>query len=157
MQWSGFHSHARNGDGMHRKTSRKEREGETQRIEWLAYTGGSLLLISAGLQLLAHRVFGQIDVYTLLWALSLGFWTYVLGFAGVLLLSVLWLVDWWRVGASRKTMNPLPFTESKHRRLKESELEGPLQILEQDMASVVPGRSSWDCNDGNEALENRTC
>jgi hypothetical protein len=110
-----------------------------------------LLLISAGLELLAHQVFGQTDVYTLLWALSLGFWTYVLGFAGFLLLSVLWLVDWWRVGASRMSMNQLPITESKRRRLKESKLENPPQILEQDKASVLPGRSSWDCNVVNEA------
>jgi hypothetical protein len=142
MQWGGYHSHARNGDGMQRKTSRKEREAETQRIEWLAYTVGSLLLISAGLQLLAHRVFGQIDVYTLLWSLSLGFWTYVLGFAGVLLLSVLWLVDWWRVEKSRMAMNQLSSTESKRRRFEGPELEGSPHIREQGVTSTLPGRSS---------------
>jgi hypothetical protein len=145
------HSQARNGDGMHSKTPGKERDGGIRRIGWLVSIIGALLLISAGLELLAHQVFGQIDVDTLLWALYLGFWTYVLGFAGFLILSVRWLVDWRRVGTSRMAMNQLPFTESKRRRLEKPELEGPPQILEQAVAPVVPGRSSWDCNDGNEA------
>ena len=151
------HSQARNGDGMPITTDGKERDRRIRRIGWPAGTVGALLLISAGLELLAHQVFGQTDMDMLLWALSLGFWTYLLGFAGVLILSVRWLVDEWRGGASRTAMNPSPLTESKRRRLKESELEGPSQLREKDVAPVVPGGSSWDSNDRNEAMENRTC
>jgi hypothetical protein len=129
---------------MHRTTPRKEREGETQRVGWLAYTVSSLLLISAGLELLAHQVFGQTDMDTLLWALSLGFWTYVLGFAGFLILSIRWLVDWRHVGASRRAMNQSSITESKRGRFDEHELENLPHVLEQGVISTIPGRSSWD-------------
>ena len=57
---------------MNSKT--QEHEG-IQGIGWLAGTVGTVLLISAGLELLAHQVFGQTDIDTLLWALYLGFWT----------------------------------------------------------------------------------
>lgn len=131
---------------MRIKSFRKEGHGEIRRIGWLAGTVGLLLLISAGLELLAHQVFGQTDVDTLLWALSLGFWTYVLGFAGFLILSVRWLVDWWRVGASRKAMNQSSITESKRGRFDERELENLPHILEQGVFATTPGRSSWDEN-----------
>ena len=61
---------------------------------------GGLLLISLGLQLLAHQVFGQTDIGTLLWAHYLGFWSYILGTTGFLFLSVQWLIEWRHVRAS---------------------------------------------------------
>jgi hypothetical protein len=146
-----IHSQARDGDGMPMKTVGTERDGGVRITGWLLSTVGLLLLISAGLELLAHQVFGQTDVDTLLWALSLGFWTYVLGFAGFLILSVRWLVDWWRVGASRMAMNPLSVAESNRRRFEGPELEGSPHIREQGVTSTVPGRSSWDSNDRNKA------
>lgn len=78
-----------------------------QGIGWLAGTVGALLLISTGLGLLAHQMFGQTDVDTLLWALYLGFWTSVLGIVGFLVLSIRWLIDWWRVRTNRAAMNRL--------------------------------------------------
>jgi len=116
---------------MHIKTPRKKGDGGIGRSGWLAGTVGSLLFISIGLELLAHRVFGQIDMDTLVWSLYLGFWAYVLGSIGFLILLGRWFVDWRRVRASRTAMNQLSFTESKHRRFEEPELEGPSQILEQ--------------------------
>jgi hypothetical protein len=116
---------------MHFKTSRKERGGETRRVGWLAYTVGALLLISVGLELLAHRIFGQIDMETLIWSLYLGFWAYVLGSICFLILLGLWFVDWRRVRASRTAMGQWSCAESKRRRLEESELGNPLHILEQ--------------------------
>jgi hypothetical protein len=136
---------------MHLNTTGKERDGGVRITGWPVSTVGLLLLISAGLELLAHQVFGQTDVDTLLWALSLGFWTYVLGFAGFLILSVQWLVDWRRVGVSRMAMNPSSVTESNRRRFEESELEDLPQLVEQGVTSTIPGRSSWDHHDGNEA------
>ena len=52
-----------------------------------------MLLISLGLELLAHQIFGQTDVSTLLLALYLAFWSSVLGVVGFLVLSIKWLVE----------------------------------------------------------------
>lgn len=122
-----------------------------QGTEWLAGIVGGLLLISLGFELLAHQVFGQTDVATLLWALYLGFWSSVLGVTGFLVLAIRWLVAWRRVRASRMAMNRLSSTESKGNRFEEPELEAPPQTLQQGVAPVGPGRSSWNCHDRNEA------
>lgn len=76
-----------------------------QRIWWLTGIVGGLLLISLGLELLARQVFGQTDVGTLLWALYLGFWSFVLGTTGFLLLAAQWLIEWRRFGRDTKAMN----------------------------------------------------
>lgn len=136
------HGQGGNGDCMHLNTTGKECDGGVRITGWPVSTVGLLLLISAGLELLAHQVFGQTDVDTLLWALSLGFWTYVLGFAGFLILSVRWLVDWWRVGASRKAMNQSSITESKRGRFDEREIENLPHLLEQGVVPIVSDRSS---------------
>ncbi|MDN5941922.1 MAG: hypothetical protein L0H94_08585 [Nitrospira sp.] len=136
---------------MHFKTSRKKREGETRRVGWLAGAVGALLLISAGLELLAHRIFGPIDMDTLVWSLYLGFWTYVLGSTCFLILLGRWFVDWRRVRASRTAMGQLSSTETKRPRFEGPELGSPPHILEQGVAPVVPRRSSWTCDGGNEA------
>ncbi len=112
-------------------------DGRIQGIGWLAGTVGVLLLISTGLELIAHQVFGQTDVDTLLWALYLGFWTYVLGIAGFLIVSVRWLVDWRRVRANRVAMNRLSPAGSKRRLFVKAEQEHP-QRMQQGMASVAP-------------------
>lgn len=117
------------------KISRKEDNGIIRRNGWLAGTAGSLFLISAGLELIAHRIFGQIDMDTLIWALALGFWAYVLGCTGLLILLGRWLVDWRRVRTSK---------------LEGRELEARPYILEQGLAPAVPGRSSWTCDGGNK-------
>lgn len=76
-----------------------------QHIGWPTGIVGGLLLISLGLELLAHQVFGQTDVGTLLWALYLGFWGFVLGTTGLLLLAVQWWIEWRRFDQGKKTMN----------------------------------------------------
>lgn len=136
------------GDRMHTRT---QGNGTIQGDGWLVGIVGGLLLLSLGFELLAHQVFGQTDVATLLWALYLGFWSYVLGVAGFLVLAIRWLVAWRRVRASRVAMNRLSSTESKGNRFEELELEAPPQTIQQGVAPVGPGRSSWDCHDRNEA------
>jgi hypothetical protein len=71
-----------------------QEDASLQPIVWPTTIVGWLLLISLGLELLAHQVFGQIDLGTLLWALYLSFWSFVLGTAGFLLLAVRWLLEW---------------------------------------------------------------
>jgi hypothetical protein len=85
---------------------RTQGEGGIQGIEWVAGTVGALLFISTGLELVAHQVFGQTDVDTLIWALYVGFWTYVLSIISFIILSVQWLADWRRVRVNRALQSP---------------------------------------------------
>ncbi|MDF0673548.1 MAG: hypothetical protein P0120_04270 [Nitrospira sp.] len=121
-----------------------------QHIGWPAGIVGGLLLISLGLELLAHQVFGQTDVGTLLWALYLGFWTFVLGITGFLLLSVLWLIEWRHARTSPVAMNRLSSTESTSSRFEKTQSEAPFPILQQSRTSVASGRPSLECHDQNE-------
>jgi hypothetical protein len=94
-------------------------------IGWPTGIVGGLLLTSLGLELLAHQVFGQTDVGTLLWALYLGFWSFVLGTAGYLLLAAQWLVEWRRDQTSSATMNRASSYESTSSSVEKSELCSP--------------------------------
>ena len=126
---------------------------ENARIQdfgWPAGIVGGLLFISLGLQLLAHQVFGQTDVDTLLWALSLGFWSFVLGTTGFLLLAVRWLVEWRRFRVNPVTMNRLSSTESKSSHIEKPELEALFPTLQRSMTSVAHGRRSLKGHERNE-------
>jgi hypothetical protein len=70
-----------------------QEETDLQHTLWPIVIVGGLLLSSLGLELLAHQVFEQIDLGTLLWALYLRFWSFVLGTAGFLLLAARWWLD----------------------------------------------------------------
>lgn len=128
-----------------------QEDAKIQNLGWPTGIVGGLLLISLGLELLAHQVFGQTDVGTLLWALYLGFWSFVLGTIGFLLLAVRWLVEWRRIQTSLAIMNRLSLTESKSSRFERPELEALFPALQQSMTSVAPGHPSWECHDQNEA------
>jgi|SRR6185437_11832665 len=128
-----------------------QRNGRMQRIWWLTGIVGGLLLISLGLELLARQVFGQTDVGTLLWALYLGFWSFVLGTTGFLLLAAQWLIEWRHLRAGPVAMNQLSFVESKSSHFEKPELEAVFSILRQSLTSVVHGRPSLECHDRNEA------
>jgi hypothetical protein len=69
-----------------------QRDRGIQHVIWSTGIVGGLLLLSLGLELLAHQVFGQTDLGTLLWALYLSFWSYALGVTGFLLLLIRWLI-----------------------------------------------------------------
>ena len=74
-----------------------QRDRGIQHVLWSTGIVGGLLLISLGLELLAHQVFGRTDLGTLLWALYLSFWSFILGTTGLLLLIIRWLIAWRRV------------------------------------------------------------
>ncbi len=78
-----------------------QEESRERHIGWLTGIVGGLLLISLGLELCARQVFGYTDVGTLLWALYLGFWSFLLGATGFVLLSAQWLVEWRPVGQNK--------------------------------------------------------
>jgi hypothetical protein len=131
--------------------TRNQEDGRGQGDGWLVGIVGGLLFVGLGFELLAYQAFGQTDIGTLLWAVYLGFWSSVLGAIGFLFLVVRWLIAWRRVRASRVAMNRFSSTESKGSRFEDLELEAPPQTLQQGVASVGPGRSSWDCHDRDEA------
>lgn len=84
-----------------------QNKSREQDIWWLPGIVGGLLLISLGLELLAHQVFGQTDIGTLLWALYVSFWSFVVGVAGFLFLAARWLIQWRHDRANPVTMNRL--------------------------------------------------
>lgn len=108
-------------------------DGRIRHIEWPTGIVGGLLLISLGLELLAHQVFGQTDMGTLLWALYLGSWSFVLGTTGFLFLTVQWWVEWRRDRAHRNAMSRLSPAAPRRRHSEKSEQAHP-QFLPQDMA-----------------------
>ncbi|MCS6304259.1 MAG: hypothetical protein H8K07_11425 [Nitrospira sp.] len=121
-----------------------------QHIGWPTGIVGGLLLVSFGLELLARQVFGQTDVATLLWALYVGFWTFVLGTTGFLLLATQWVIEWRHLRAGPAAMNQLFSVESKSSRFEKPELEAVFPIRQQSMTSVIHGRSSLEGHDRNE-------
>ena len=127
-----------------------QRDERRQGIGWPAGIIVGLLLISAGLDLLAHQVFGPIDAATLLLSLYLGFWTYVLGIVGFLILSTKWLVDWRRVRLTRTTMTRYSPIEPRSEGLEEPELEGPQFLEHNDVSPLVPDRLSRHSDDRNK-------
>ena len=96
-----------------------------QHIGWPTGIIGGLLLVSLGLELLARQVFGQTDVGTLLWALYLGFWGFVLSTAGLLLLVTRWLILWRRARVDRVAMHREAFSEPNNCRTEEPLSAGP--------------------------------
>ena len=139
------------GDLMNSKT---RENGAFQRTGLVVGSASLLLLISAGLELFVQQTFGHDSVATVLLALSLAFWSYVLGLGVLLFLAVRWLVEWRRVRVKRAAMSRDAPAGPRSRRLEKPEMEGPLSF-QQGVAPVVPSRSSRDSDDGNET-NNRT-
>jgi len=83
-----------------------QRNGRIQHIWWATGIVGGLLFISLGLELLGQQMFGRTDLGTLLWALYLGFWSFVLGTIGFLVLAARWLAAWRRVRANLGAQAP---------------------------------------------------
>ena len=65
-------------------------------MDWVAAIAGALLFLSIGLELLAHQFFGRTSLATLLLAIYLSFWSFVLGVAFVVVLALRWLLLMWR-------------------------------------------------------------
>jgi hypothetical protein len=121
-----------------------------QWMGWVAGIASLLLLISVGLELFVQQTLGYSSAGTVILALFLAFWSYVLGL-GVLLFLAMWcLVEWRRVRATRAAMSRYAPAESRSRRLEKPELEGPLSF-QQGVAPVVPSRSPKESVDENES------
>jgi hypothetical protein len=139
------------GDLMNSKT---RENGEFQWTGWGVGGASLLLLISAGLELFVQQTLGHNSVATVILALFLALWSYVLGL-GVLLFLAMWcLVEWRRVRVKRAAMSSDSSAGPRSWHLEQPELRDP-QYLQQGVAPVVPSRSLRDSDDGNETT-NRT-
>jgi hypothetical protein len=123
-----------------------------KRMGWVVLGSASMLLIlsAGGLELFAQQRLGQDNLTTVLLALYLASWSYVLGLVGLVLLSVWWLVEWVRVRAKQAAKIRYSPAEPRRRHLEQPELEDP-QSLQQGVAAEVLSRSSRERGDGNEA------
>ena len=122
--------------------------GEFQKTGWVVGSASLLLLISAGLELFVQQTLGHNSVATVVLALFLALWSYVLGL-GVLLFLAMWcLVEWRRVRVKRAAMSSDSSAGPRSRHLEKPELRDP-QYLQQGVAPVVPSRSSRENDDRN--------
>ena len=85
--------------------STTQRNGRFQGMRWVAGNACLLLLVSAGLQLFAHQTLGYSSAATIILALVLATWSYVLGLGLVLFLSVGWPIEWLHLRVKRAAMN----------------------------------------------------
>jgi hypothetical protein len=140
------------GDLMNSKT---RENGEFQRTGWIIGSASLLLLISAGLELFVQQTLGHNDVATVILALLLALWSYVLGLGVFLILAVWCLVEWRRVRVKRAAMSRDSSAGPRSRHLEKPELRDP-QSLQQRVAPVVPSRSSRESDDSRNETNNRT-
>jgi hypothetical protein len=124
-----------------------------QGMEWATGSVSVLLILSAGLTLLAQQTLGkdnsEVSAAALLLALYLGSWLFVLGIVGLVLLSVWWLVGWQHVRATRAAVSRYSPAELMRRHLEKPEQEDSLSFR-QSVVPVVPSRSPKGSVDENE-------
>lgn len=129
--------------------SKTRGNGPFQGMGWVVVSVSMLLIISAALELFAQQALERASLATVVLALFLAFWSYILGVACLLFVSVRWLVGWRRVHVTRAAMSRYAPAVPRSKRLEKPELE--TESLQQGVAPVVPSRSSKDSVEGNEA------
>jgi hypothetical protein len=110
------------GDLMNRKT---RENGLFQGMGWMIGTVSLLFLISAGLELFVRQTFRQASVATILLALSLARWSYVLGSGGLIFLTLWWLLKWRSLRIQRAVMREQPPAEPNRRPVENPVLADP--------------------------------
>jgi hypothetical protein len=110
------------GDLMNRKT---RENGVFQGMGWMIGKVSLLFLISVGLELFVRQTFRQASIATILLALSLARWSYVLGSGGLIFLTVWWLLKWRSLRIQRTVMNEYPPAEPSRRSVEIPVLADP--------------------------------
>jgi hypothetical protein len=77
------------------------------RMGWFLGSGGTLLLLSAGLEFFARQTVEQASFATILELLYLAFWSYVLGVVILLLMPIVVLVMWLRDRVGHRATEPM--------------------------------------------------
>ena len=135
--------------------SKTRESGEFPRTGWVVGSASLLLLLSAGLELFVQQTLGHNSVATVILALFLALWSYVLSLGVLLVLALWWLVEWRRVRVNRAATSRNSTARSRSGHLEQPELRAPQYHLQQGVAPVVPSRSSRDSDVGNKT-NNRT-
>lgn len=116
---------------------------------WIIGSAAVLLLLSAGgLTLLAQHALEQGNVASVLLALHLASWSYVLGIVGLVLVPVLELIERFRV--KRAAMSRYSPAEPRRRDFEQPEMEGT-PSLQRDVVSVALSRLSRQSDDRHKA------
>jgi hypothetical protein len=131
-------------------TSKTRGKSKFQGTGWVVGSVSLVLLISAGLELFVQQTLGHHSVATVILALFLAFWSYVLVLGGLLFLAVWWLVNWRRLRVKPAAMSRYSPTESRIRHLEKLELSDH-EFIEKGIAPVVQCRSSRESDDRNKA------
>ena len=105
--------------------SKTRENGEFQWTGWVVGGASLLLLLSAGLELFVQQTLGYHSVATVILALYLAFWSYVLGLGVLLFLAVWWLVEWRRVRVKRAAMSSYASAEPRSQHLEKPESRDP--------------------------------
>src|SRR5262245_19246267 len=95
-------------------------------MRWVVGSISLSLLINAGALALFAQEFGHDNLATVLLALHMASWSYVLGIVGLVLVSVWWFVGWLRAQVKRARSRYFP-AEPRRRHLEKAELGGFLQ------------------------------
>ena len=96
-----------------------------QGIGWVVGIASLLLFISAGLELFVQHTLGHSSVGTVILALFLAFWSYVLGLGLLLFVSVWWLLRWRSRRIQRAVMREYPSAEPSRRPIENPVLADP--------------------------------
>ena len=108
-------------------------------IGWTVVSISLLLLISAdGLSLFAQQGLGRDNAATLLFALHLASWSYVLGLVGLLLGLAWWFVSRRRMQLTRGAVSGYAPVEPSFLRVEDPERETTTFQEYDDMAPAVP-------------------
>jgi hypothetical protein len=125
------------------------KNGKLSWTGWIVGGASLLLLFSAGLELFVQQTLEHDSVATVILALSLAFWSSVLGLGVLVVLAVWWLVAWGYVWVKRAAMSSDASVGPRSQHLDKSELRDR-QYVQQDVAPVILSRSSRESDDEHE-------
>jgi len=125
------------------------KNGKLSWTGWIVGGASLLLLFSAGLELFVQQTLGHDSVATVILALSLAFWSSVLGLGILVFLSVWWLVALGWMWVKRAAMSSDASAGSRSQHLDKSELRDR-QYVQQGVAPLVLSRSSRESDDGHK-------
>ena len=94
---------------------------------WVVGGASLLLLFSAVLELFVQQRLGHHSVATVVLALSLAFWSYVLGLSVLLFFAVWWLVGWGRARVKQGATSSEASARQRNRSLEKPESREPQQ------------------------------
>jgi len=116
---------------------------------WMVGSVSLLFLFSAGLEFFVRQALRQLSITTVLLALSLASWSFVLGLGILLVFLVWWFVTWQHGRVKRQGMSRPSFAGSDSQPLETSEFRVP-PPPQWGTAPPIPSPPSGENEDGHE-------